>query len=116
MSRNIRNCQQCRQSLLYLSFSFHFSLCCVSTSPDRELLSAGFEDGSSKVWKLVPGTFPSVDNVDSPSYIYLSADYLETYEDEEEDLNKRYMKKIDSFMFPRGLCPSLHYVNVNLMR
>ena len=37
----------------------------------------------------MPGSFPSVDVVDSPSYIYLSADYLETDEDEEDDLNKR---------------------------
>ena len=69
--------------------SFYFSLCCASTSPDRELFSAGFEDSCAKVWKLVPGSFPSVDVVDSPSYIYLSADYLETDEDEEDDLNKR---------------------------
>ena len=50
------------------------------------------------MWKLVPGTFPPVDNAGSPSYIYLSADYLETYEDEEDDLNKRYKKNIILYM------------------
>ena len=55
-----------------------FRLCCVSTSPDRELVSAGFEDGSTKLLRLVPGLFPSVIDTSSPSMIYLSADYLDS--------------------------------------
>ena len=63
--------------VVYKSFCL-FRLCCVSTSPDRELISAGFEDGSTKIWRLVPGLFSSVKDTSSPSMIYLSADYLES--------------------------------------
>ena len=52
-------------------------------------MSAGFEDGSAKIWKMVPGQFPSLNITDSPSMIYLSADYLDT-EEEEEEPAKRY--------------------------
>ena len=70
-------------------------LCCASTSPDRELLSAGFEDGSAKIWRLVPGLFPSVVDTDSPSMIYLSADYLDV-EEEEDEADERYLKGMTS--------------------
>ncbi|XP_052269332.1 TAF5-like RNA polymerase II p300/CBP-associated factor-associated factor 65 kDa subunit 5L isoform X2 [Dreissena polymorpha] len=71
-------------SICFYSFlNAHQGLCCASTSADKMYLSGGFEDSAVKLWRLLPGSFPSVDNSDGPSVIRIAADYLNTAEEEE---------------------------------
>lgn len=72
-------------SVCFYSFlNAYQGLCCASTSPNQKCLAGGFEDSSVRLWMLVPGLFPSVDNSDGPSVIHLAADYLKVPEDEED--------------------------------
>ena len=69
----------------FMSFPIYTRLCSASISPCDTYLAGGFEDSAARLWKLTPGSFPHVDNSDGPSVIKLSADYLNSDEDEEED-------------------------------
>ncbi|XP_060576882.1 TAF5-like RNA polymerase II p300/CBP-associated factor-associated factor 65 kDa subunit 5L isoform X2 [Ruditapes philippinarum] len=72
-------------SICFYSFlNAYQGLCCASTSDNSTYLSGGFEDSSVRLWRLLPGSFPAVDNSDGPSVIHLAANYLKVLDDEED--------------------------------
>lgn len=88
--KEVRDSQPGLPSICFYTFlNAYQGLCCASISRDDEYLTGGFEDNSIRVWRLKPGLFPAVDNSDGPSVIFLSADYIKTDEEEDQELEKK---------------------------
>lgn len=47
----------------------------VDISPDKTLISAGFEDASIKLWSTTPSLLQSTPQTVDPCKLYIAADY-----------------------------------------
>ncbi|XP_033751341.1 TAF5-like RNA polymerase II p300/CBP-associated factor-associated factor 65 kDa subunit 5L [Pecten maximus] len=87
--KQVREGPPCMSSICFYTFlNAYQGLCTVDISPDRTLLSAGFEDSSVKLWSITPGLIQSYKTPTDPSKLYLSADFWtseSSCEEEAED-------------------------------
>ncbi|KAK3591880.1 hypothetical protein CHS0354_005083 [Potamilus streckersoni] len=92
--QEVRDQPPCLPSICYYTFlNAYQGLCCVGVSSDKQLLSAGFEDSSIKLWRLTPGVLQSQSAEADPSLIYMSGDYLSMEDEEEEEKMKKSVEK-----------------------
>ncbi|XP_021348014.1 TAF5-like RNA polymerase II p300/CBP-associated factor-associated factor 65 kDa subunit 5L [Mizuhopecten yessoensis] len=87
--KQVREGPPCMSSICFYTFlNAYQGLCTVDISPDRTLLSAGFEDSTVKLWSITPGLIQSTKTTTDPSKLYLSADFWtseSSCEDEEDE-------------------------------
>ncbi|XP_078332815.1 uncharacterized protein LOC111119188 [Crassostrea virginica] len=91
--RQVREGPPCLPSICFYTFiNAYQGLCTVDISPDKTLLSAGFEDASIKIWSTTPSLLQSTPQSVDPCKLYIAADYWNV--DLTEESKPRYTETV----------------------
>nr|XP_011434614.2 TAF5-like RNA polymerase II p300/CBP-associated factor-associated factor 65 kDa subunit 5L [Crassostrea gigas] len=91
--RQVREGPPCLPSICFYTFiNAYQGLCTVDISPDKTLISAGFEDASIKLWSTTPSLLQSTPQTVDPCKLYIAADYWNV--DVLEESKPRYTETV----------------------
>ncbi|XP_062592519.1 TAF5-like RNA polymerase II p300/CBP-associated factor-associated factor 65 kDa subunit 5L [Saccostrea cucullata] len=91
--KQVREGPPCLPSICFYTFiNAYQGLCTVDISPDKTLLSAGFEDSSIKLWSTTPSLLQSTPQTVDPCKLYIAADYWNV--DIMEECKPRYTETV----------------------
>ncbi|KAJ8317778.1 hypothetical protein KUTeg_004672 [Tegillarca granosa] len=89
--KKVREGAPCLSSICFYTFiNAYQGLCTVDISPDKTVLSAGFEDSTVKLWSITPGLIHSKQVQYDPSTLFLAADFWDLQEDPDTESKTQY--------------------------